>query len=91
MPPDTMDETPDRMSPETDDDETPHVRVTIDVSGLREVWEYPFVTSALQSALAAIEAVHMELMTRQQMAQRLERELGDGVIDPEYGGKEQKE
>ena len=87
MPPDTMDETPENITPDASGDEVPTVRVTIDVAGLREMWEYPFVTSALQSALAAIEAVHMELNTRHQMAQQLESELGDRVTDPDYDQK----
>lgn len=84
MPPDTMSDTPDGVLPEAFETHPQGVRVTIEVAGLREVWEYPFVTSALKSALAAIEAVHMELQARQEMAQQLEREFSDGEVDPEY-------
>jgi hypothetical protein len=84
MPPETINQNPGHFPPDLTDETHPQVRVTIEVSGLKEFWEFPFMTSALQSALAAIEAVHMELKTRQQMAQQLERELGDGEIDPDY-------
>lgn len=84
MPPETMNHTPDNPPQDLTDETFPHVRVTIEVSGLKEVWEFPFINSALQSALSAIEAVHMELKSRQQMALQLERELGDGDVDPDY-------
>lgn len=78
--PETMSDTPDQSTPGGEDSGLPMVRVTIEVAGLKEVWEFPLMTSALQSALAAIGAVQMELNSRHQMAQQLEREFGeDGV------------
>lgn len=73
----TMSDTPDRVLPDSDRTNFPGVRVTIEVAGLKEVWEYPFSTSALQSALSAVEAVHMELNSRRQLAMELEREFGE--------------
>ena len=76
--PETMSDTPDRSTPGGADSGLPVVRVTIEVAGLKEVWEYPLITSALQSALAAVGAVQMELNARHQMAQQLEKEFGEG-------------
>ena len=54
------------------------VRVTIEVADLTEVWEMPMNGSALASSLAAVEAIAAELRARYEMAQELERQLGDG-------------
>ena len=81
MTPEAKDNTPDGGSMLTDHG-PPGVRVTIEVAGLRETWEYPFIDSALRSALAAVEAIRMELAERHEMAQRLEREFGDGETLP---------
>ncbi|MEJ7617533.1 MAG: hypothetical protein WKF30_11355 [Pyrinomonadaceae bacterium] len=72
-----MSDTPDHILLDRDGTNFPGVRVTIEVAGLKEVWEYPFGTSALQSALAAVEAVHMELNSRRQLAMELERDFGE--------------
>lgn len=58
------------------------VRVTVEVAGLREVWEFPPRSrSHIASALAAVEAVAAELRARHEKAQQLERELGDGIAE----------
>ena len=65
-------------------DDKSHVRVTIEVGGLTEVWELPLTGTSLQSALVAIESIAHELRARHELAQKLERELGDGSTDPDY-------
>lgn len=74
--------TPEVLSDAADD--KPHVRVTIEVGGLTESWELPLAGTSLESALAAVEAIASELRARHELAVRLERELGDGSVDPDY-------
>ena len=73
--------TPDVLNDAADD--SPHVRVTIEVGGLTEVWELPLTGTSLQSALVAVESIASELRARHELAERLERELGDGFTDPD--------
>ncbi|MEJ7710373.1 MAG: hypothetical protein WKF84_11045 [Pyrinomonadaceae bacterium] len=61
------------------------------MAGLKEVWEYPCGISALQSALSAVEAVHMELNSRRELALELEREFGDDGDDLEPPTSERSE
>lgn len=65
-------------------DNNPQVRITIEVAGLTEVWELPIIGTSLASALTAIESIAAELRERHKLAQQLEREFGDGEVDPDY-------
>ncbi len=65
-------------------DDKSHVRVTIEVAGLVEVWDKPLTGTSLASALAAVEAIAAELRARHELAAQLERELGDGDTNPDY-------
>lgn len=85
MGPETMSETTDNTAPGRSGD-VPGVRLTVEVAGLVETWEGPLIGSALGSALAVAQRVAAELGGRYELAQRLERELGDGDTDPEYRG-----